>query len=68
SGAEIAFIHTEVDAEFSGKGLGEALIRHAITDAAAREQAIVPRCSAVKSWLDKHPEFDAKVVGKGIKR
>ncbi|WP_280267059.1 GNAT family N-acetyltransferase [Nocardia wallacei] len=65
---DTTFIHTEVDSEFGGKGLGGTLAREAITDVIARDRAIVPKCPFVKSWLDKHPEYDAHVVGKGIQR
>ncbi|WP_067542966.1 GNAT family N-acetyltransferase [Nocardia crassostreae] len=65
---DTVFIHTEVDSAFGGKGLGNLLAHDAVTDAIARGRAIVPRCPFIKSWLDKHPEYDEHVVGKGIKR
>ncbi|UGT39175.1 N-acetyltransferase [Nocardia yamanashiensis] len=65
---DTVFIHTEVDGEFSGKGLGNLLAQEAITDVIARGNVIVPRCPFIKGWLDKHPEYDEHVVGKGIKR
>ncbi|NKY48621.1 GNAT family N-acetyltransferase [Nocardia vermiculata] len=68
NGEDTAFIHTEVDTEFSGKGLASTLARHAVVDTVERGRAIVPRCSFIKGWLDKHPDYDAHVVGKGIQR
>ena len=68
NGEDTTFIHTEVDSEFSGKGLAGTLAQHAIVDTIDRGRAIVPRCSFIKSWLDKHPDYDAHVVGKGIQR
>ncbi|MFI5780430.1 GNAT family N-acetyltransferase [Nocardia sp. NPDC051570] len=65
---DTVFIHTEVDTEFSGKGLANTLAHGAIEDVVARGRAIVARCPFVKSWLDKHPEYDEHVVGKGIAR
>jgi predicted GNAT family acetyltransferase len=65
---DTVFIHTEVDTEYAGKGLGGVLAEGAITDTIARGRAIVPRCPFIKSWLDKHPEYDDHVVGKGIER
>ncbi|NNH75028.1 N-acetyltransferase [Nocardia uniformis] len=65
---DTAFIHTEVDSEFGGKGLGSALAHQAVEDVIARGRVIVPRCAFIKSWLDKHPEYDEHVVGKGIRR
>lgn len=66
--ADTTFIHTEVDKEFGGKGLGSLLVREAVEDVIARGRTIVARCPFVKGWLDKHPEFDEHVVGKGVKR
>jgi predicted GNAT family acetyltransferase len=65
---DTTFVHTEVDSAFSGKGLGSALARNAVEDVIARGRAIVPRCSFIKAWLDKHPEYNEHVVGKGVKR
>ncbi|QIS22981.1 GNAT family N-acetyltransferase [Nocardia terpenica] len=66
--SDTTFIHTEIDGRFGGKGLGGALARDAIEDAIARERTVVARCPFIKSWLDKHPEYDEHVVGKGIRR
>ncbi|WP_216896274.1 GNAT family N-acetyltransferase [Nocardia alni] len=65
---DTVFIHTEVDTEYAGMGLGGILARQAIEGEIARGRAIVPRCPYIKSWLDKHPEYDEHVVGKGIQR
>ncbi|QLY32358.1 GNAT family N-acetyltransferase [Nocardia huaxiensis] len=65
---DTVFIHTEVDGAFSGKGLGNKLAQDAIDDVIARGRVIVPRCPFIKGWLDKHPDYDEHVVGKGIKR
>ncbi|WP_282776128.1 GNAT family N-acetyltransferase [Nocardia sp. CC201C] len=65
---DTVFIHTEVDSEFGGKGLGKVLAEEAVKDVIERGRVIVPRCPFIKGWLDKHPEYDEHVVGKGIKR
>ncbi|WP_067901160.1 GNAT family N-acetyltransferase [Nocardia vaccinii] len=65
---DTVFIHTEVDTEYAGKGLGGVLAEAAIEDVVERGRAIVPRCPFIKGWLDKHPEYDDHVVGKGIQR
>ncbi len=65
---DTVFIHTEIDTEFGGKGLGSVLAHDAIEDAVARGRVIVARCPFIKSWLDKHPEYDEHVAGKGIQR
>ncbi|WP_410870830.1 GNAT family N-acetyltransferase [Nocardia sp. A7] len=60
------FIHTEIDDAFAGKGLGGVLARQAIEDVIARGRTITAHCPFIRAWLDKHPEYDAHVVGKGI--
>ncbi|MEV0434330.1 MULTISPECIES: GNAT family N-acetyltransferase [unclassified Nocardia] len=65
-GNDTDFVHTEIDDAFGGKGLGSKLARYAVEDVIARGRTITPHCPFIRGWLDKHPEFDAHVVGKGI--
>ncbi|MFI9510565.1 GNAT family N-acetyltransferase [Nocardia sp. NPDC052566] len=65
---ETVFIHTEIDGAFSGKGLGGVLAKAAIEDAIAKGRVIRPLCPFIKAYLDKHPQYDAHVIGKGIQR
>ncbi|MBU3060907.1 N-acetyltransferase [Nocardia sp. NEAU-G5] len=65
---DTVFIHTEVDTEYAGMGLGNTLAQGAVEDTIARERTVVPRCPFIKGWLDKHPQYDDHVVGKGIQR
>jgi predicted GNAT family acetyltransferase len=57
----IAFVHTEVDERFEGRGLGDRLIRFALEDARARGLAVLPFCPFVKAFIEKHREFEALV-------
>ncbi|MBP2188868.1 AhpD family alkylhydroperoxidase [Nocardia goodfellowii] len=67
-GDETVFTHTEIDDAFSGKGLGKVLAKVAIEDTIALERVIRPLCPFIKAYLDKHPEYDAHVIGKGVTR
>lgn len=60
------FVHTEIDDAFAGKGLGSVLARQAVEDVIARGRTVTAHCPFIRGWLDKHPEYDAHVVGKGI--
>ncbi|MEU4648846.1 GNAT family N-acetyltransferase [Nocardia fluminea] len=60
------FVHTEIDDAFAGKGLGGVLAREAVEDVIARGRTITAHCPFIRDWLDKHPQYDAHVVGKGI--
>lgn len=54
----IAFTHTEVDDRFEGRGVGGALARGALDDVrAGGRYAVVPLCPFIRSWIDKHPDY-----------
>ena len=57
----IAFVHTEVDERFQGRGLGDRLIRGALEDARARGLAVLPFCPFMKAFIERHREFEALV-------
>ena len=50
-----AFIHTEIDPEFEGRGLGGALIRAALAQARAEGAAVLPFCPFVQDYIRRHP-------------
>lgn len=60
--AERIFPHTVVGEEFSGHGLAGTLVAQALAETVEAGRRIVPVCPYVKSWLGKHPEYDAQVV------
>jgi predicted GNAT family acetyltransferase len=55
------FVHTEIDPEFEGKGLGSALAGQALDQTVARGEAIIPVCPFISAYLRKHPEYDDHV-------
>jgi uncharacterized protein len=57
----IAFVHTEVDERFAGRGLGDRLIRFALEDARARGLAVLPFCPFVNAFIERNREFEALV-------
>lgn len=56
-GDAIIFDHTEVPNALEGRGVGSALARAALDDAAARGLTIVPRCPFVSAYIRRHPEY-----------
>lgn len=56
-GSLIAFIHTEVDPQFEGQGIGTALITAALDDARARRLHVLPFCPFVRAYIERHPEY-----------
>ena len=55
NGSQVVFTHTEVEIE--GSGLGSALVRAALDDVRAAGGTVVPQCSFVRGWIDRHPEY-----------
>ncbi|HJU30764.1 MAG TPA: GNAT family N-acetyltransferase [Hyphomicrobiaceae bacterium] len=54
----ITFVHTEVPPELGGKGVGSALVKGALEDVRRRGLKVVVRCSFVRGYMTKHPEFN----------
>jgi len=51
------FTHTYVPPELRGRGLAEVLVRQALADARAAGRRVVPACSYVATFIERHPEF-----------
>ncbi|WP_327071178.1 GNAT family N-acetyltransferase [Kitasatospora sp. NBC_01302] len=54
---EIAFIHTEVDPAFAGRGLAGRLARAALDAAREQRADVLPYCPFIRDWLTKHPDY-----------
>ena len=53
----ITLVHTEVDPQFEGQGVGSALIQRALDDIRGRGERVVPLCPFVAAYIEKHPEY-----------
>lgn len=53
---QLSAMHTEVDSEFEGHGVGSKLVRGLLADARARRLAVLPYCPFVRSYLANHPD------------
>lgn len=49
--------HTIVPSELGGRGLGSQLVKHALAYAREHHKKIVPSCSFVASYINKHSEY-----------
>ncbi len=52
------FIHTEVDAEYSGMGLASRLVRYALDDVRRQNGRVVPLCPFVSAFIRRNAEYD----------
>jgi uncharacterized protein len=55
-GDTIVFIHTVVPAALRGGGVGSRLIAGALAAVRAEGLKVIPECSFVAAYLQKHPE------------
>jgi predicted GNAT family acetyltransferase len=51
------FVHTEVEPEYEGQGLGSALARHALDEMREKGETIVPICPFIAAYIKRHPEY-----------
>ncbi len=51
------FPHTEVDRAFRRRGLASILVAEALRATREAGLRVVPTCSMVAEYIDKHPEF-----------
>jgi uncharacterized protein len=56
-GDRMILTHTFVPPELRGRGIAEKLVRAALTDARASGQKVVPACSYVALFIQRHKEF-----------
>ena len=56
-GGLIAFVHTEVDPEFEGQGVGGRLISAALDAVRDEGLAVLPFCPFVNHFIAEHPDY-----------
>ena len=56
-GDTLVFTHTELDPDSGQSGLGSTLLLCALDDVRSRGGSVVPRCSFVRGWIERHPEY-----------
>lgn len=53
---------TEVPSQLEGKGVGSALARNALDYARDNDLRVVPTCPFIRSYIEKHPEYQDLVA------
>ena len=61
SGDTLTLVHTQVDDDLEGQGVGSALVREALAAGEEQGLTIVPQCPFVASWLERHPDRAAEL-------
>jgi predicted GNAT family acetyltransferase len=53
----VAFVHTEVEDAYEGRGIGSAMARAALDEARAQHLRVVAICPFIAGWIERHPEY-----------
>ena len=64
-GGTVVLIHTEVPEALSGRGIGSQLVRGALELIRADGLRVVPQCSFVAAYMQRHPEEQDLLAGPG---
>jgi uncharacterized protein len=57
SDGELTIFHTEVPLRLRERGIGSRLVEGVLEEARRRGHKVVPMCSFVRSFIDRHPEY-----------
>jgi len=61
-GSTMMLVHTEVPPQLEGRGIGSLLVRAAFEHARQNGMDVLPVCSHVRTWIQRHPEFSSMVA------
>ena len=62
--ALVVMMHAEVDPRFEGKGYGSAMVKAALESVRDSGRSVVPGCSFVRAYIQRHPEWQDLVAGR----
>jgi len=57
TGSVVSILHTEIDPEFEGKGVGSTLARHTLDAIRAAGGSVLPFCPFFRGYLQRHAEY-----------
>ncbi len=61
-GDAVDLVHTEVPQALEGKGIGSALVRGTLERLRAEGARVVPSCSFVARYIERHPDYGTMVA------
>jgi predicted GNAT family acetyltransferase len=58
----VTMVHTEVDPQWEGHGVGAELVRGALGDVRSRGLSVRAVCPFVAAYIERHPEYQDLVA------
>lgn len=58
----VRFIHTVIEPQYEGQGLGSKLAKQALDDVRSRGLKAVPQCPFIAAYIQRHSEYSELVV------
>lgn len=58
----VVFLHTEVEPQVEGQGIGSRLVAGALDDVRGRGLHVTPRCPFVADFIERHPDYQDLVA------
>jgi predicted GNAT family acetyltransferase len=55
--AGYSFLHTEIVEQYGGQGLASRLVRSALDTARSQRVGVLPFCSSVRRFVQRHPDY-----------
>lgn len=62
-GDTMMLVHTEVPQRLEGRGIASALVKAAFAYAREQGMDVLPVCSYVRAWAQRHPEVEPLLAG-----
>jgi uncharacterized protein len=53
----VVLVHTEIEPDFEGQGLGGQLARGALDDVRRQGKAVIAVCPFIAGYIDRHDEY-----------
>jgi uncharacterized protein len=60
----VRLIHTEVPDALEGRGIGSSLARGVLEAIRAEGRTVVPQCTFIAAYIDRHPEYHDLVTSR----
>ena len=54
---QVVLTHTVIPERYSGRGYAASLVQAVLDDIRASDKRVVPVCTYVRAFIDKHPEY-----------